>query len=127
MEFVRIKGVYELIPTGKYNIPEPQKTSCDEIYDPSFYSGNKSICIIPALSVDLAGTRLGYGKGYYDKYLSAIKRKEIVGNDRLILICGIFKSLCTENLPKLTHDIAVDMVITEEEISKPRNSIERFL
>jgi 5-formyltetrahydrofolate cyclo-ligase len=127
MEFVRIKGVFELKPTGKYNIPEPQKTSCDEIYDASFYSDNKSICIIPALSVDLAGTRLGYGKGYYDKYLSAIKRKEIVGIDKLILICGLFSALSTEKLPRFTHDISVDIVITEEEMFKPRNYSERFI
>jgi 5-formyltetrahydrofolate cyclo-ligase len=125
MEFVRVKGVYELRPTGKYNIPEPQKVPGEEIFDVT--SDQHSICIIPALSVDLTGTRLGYGKGYYDRYLSSIKRKEIVRNDRIILICGIFSVLCTEILPKMTHDISVDMVITEDELFTPRNYSERFL
>ncbi|MDR0987557.1 MAG: 5-formyltetrahydrofolate cyclo-ligase [Ruminococcus sp.] len=118
MEFVRVKSISDLKPSGKYNIPEPQKTAYDEIFDNS--SDYNSICIMPALSVDRYGTRLGYGKGYYDKYLYAINRNKTVGNDKFVLICGIFSSLLTEKLPKYTHDILVDIIITEEEVLKPK-------
>jgi 5-formyltetrahydrofolate cyclo-ligase len=116
MEFVRINS-FDLIPTGRYNIPEPVKSSNEEIYK---YS-EKTICIMPALAVDSDGTRLGYGKGYYDKYISTLKSKETVGCDRIFLICGIFSSLCIKYLPKQHHDIPCDMIITEEETIRIEN------
>ncbi|MDR0904293.1 MAG: 5-formyltetrahydrofolate cyclo-ligase [Ruminococcus sp.] len=124
MEFVRIEGISELKATGKYNIPEPQRTPDEEVFEASM--SYNSICIVPALSADINGTRLGYGKGFYDRYFSELIRKENVEIDKIFLVCGIFSSLVTKCLPKFDHDISADMIITEEEVYKPRNYSERF-
>ncbi len=66
-----------------------------------------SICIVPAFMFDKNGYRLGYGKGYYDRYLSRYEGTTI----------GICYS---ENLQtELFHgkyDRSVDLVVTDREI-----------
>ena len=65
------------------------------------------IVIIPALCYDKVGYRLGYGKGYYDRYLDGYNGRKI----------GICPSLCvvSDALPS-SHDIKADMIITENGI-----------
>lgn len=49
---------------GAYGIPEP-KDSCRE----ADVSGKNVLCIVPGLAFDRSGARLGYGGGYYDRFL----------------------------------------------------------
>jgi len=65
------------------------------------------LIIIPCVSCDNEGHRLGYGGGYYDRYLqdsSAIK----------VLPC--FSKLQSRTIPTEKHDIQADIVITEKGI-----------
>lgn len=64
---------------------------------------DNSICIIPALAYDNNGFRLGYGKGYYDKFLS-------VYNGMKIGVC--YKDFIMK-IPVDKHDVFVDIVITD--------------
>ena len=57
---------------------------------------------------DKNGYRLGYGKGYYDKYFSKNKYKTSIGLS--------FEKLLQEEIPKEKHDKNVDLIITEERI-----------
>jgi 5-formyltetrahydrofolate cyclo-ligase len=50
-----------MIP-GRWNIPEPES---GEIIDP----GQLELVLVPLLAFDLNGQRVGYGKGYYDRFL----------------------------------------------------------
>ena len=64
---------------------------------------NLDLVIVPALMADRRGYRLGYGGGYYDRFLAKIPDvKKIV---------AIPKELYVENLPHDSHDIKVDAVI----------------
>jgi len=63
------------------------------------------LIIVPALVYDKLGYRLGYGGGYYDRFLSGI-RAFTVGLTR--------ERLIKEKLPVEPHDIKVSCVITEE-------------
>lgn len=85
---------------NKYGILEPEKIT------PTI-PGEKDIIIIPALAVDKSFTRLGYGGGYYDRYLRDKKGIKIV----LIPEC-----LFLAELPVDEFDVCCDIVITEKKI-----------
>ena len=70
------------------------------------YLGNIDLIIVPGVVFDKNKNRLGYGKGYYDKYLCS---KDIYK----IGIC--FSEQIIDNIPNEKHDIKVDMIITEKE------------
>ena len=87
---------------GSFGIIEPQ---CECIKD---YSSIDMI-IIPACAADIDGYRLGYGKGYYDRFLPKLP----ITCQKVVVIYSelLYKTICPENF-----DIKVDMVITDKEI-----------
>ena len=102
MDFFRIDGFSQL-NSGKYGIYEPSETlpvwNCME--------SKKNLCVVPGLSFDKNGYRLGFGKGYYDRFLSDFE--------------GIKAGLCYENcvskkLPIDENDISADLLVTEKNI-----------
>ena len=88
------------LKTGEYNIPEPigRIVTDDEL------SG--ALCIVPALAFDTNGNRLGYGGGYYDRFLASFKGISVC------LIYSDLQSKCT--LPTDEYDIKPNMIITEK-------------
>ena len=52
-----------------FNILEPQSTP--------IYSGDIDMVLIPMLAFDLRGYRVGYGKGFYDRFLQGITTRKI--------------------------------------------------
>jgi 5-formyltetrahydrofolate cyclo-ligase len=85
---------------GSYGIREPKSNSKKAIFT------QKSICIVPALAFDSNGNRLGYGKGFYDRFLN-----EFTG----ISIGITFSELKCDLLPTENTDIPVDIIITDKE------------
>lgn len=84
---------------GMYGISEP-KDSCRD-YESDF---ENAVCFVPALSFDCRGFRLGYGKGYYDRFLKNFS--------------GISIGLCYDDflvdvLPINSYDIGVEYIVTE--------------
>ncbi len=98
MKFFKADSTDDL-QIGMYNIPEP-KQGCKE-YKPQ----RNDLIIVPCLSVDKNGNRIGYGKGYYDRFL-----KEFKG----ISICPCYHELLTEALPTDKYDIQVNVIMTEQ-------------
>ena len=82
--------------TSRFKIREP--ISNEE------YTGNIDLFIVPGVAFDKEGNRLGYGGGYYDKYLSNT-------NTPTIGIC--FEEQITDEIEVEEHDIQVDVVQTE--------------
>lgn len=108
MDFYFIKGVKSL-EKGTFGVLEPAPGKCVKAY-----AFETALCIIPGLAFDMLGYRLGYGKGYYDRFLSA--------HPRLIKM-GLCYCSCTFN--ELIHgryDICSDMLITEKYIRKNMKS-----
>jgi 5-formyltetrahydrofolate cyclo-ligase len=66
-----------------------------------------SIIIVPLITCDNNGYRIGYGKGYYDKYMDK------KSNTLLIGLCYA-KCLYPKELPHENHDCKLDIVITEK-------------
>ncbi len=67
------------------------------------------LIIIPALLIDKNGHRLGYGKGYYDRFLAKLP-------ETCIKIVPIADELVIDSLPYDEFDIAVDMAVTQKNI-----------
>ena len=86
-------GVYEPVSGKEINPKEPD------------------IIFIPALTVDKKGYRLGYGKGYYDRFLPKLSKD----CKKIVLIPD---ELVVENLPYDKFDIPVDIAITQSKIYK---------
>lgn len=63
MIFRRIYAVTQTRP-GRYGIPEPDD-SCEVIVP-----DERTLCVCPCLCCDLSGGRLGWGGGYYDRFLA---------------------------------------------------------
>lgn len=71
---------------------------------------NYDLAIVPLLGFDRSGNRLGYGGGYYDKFLARNHCKQIVGLSYGFQEIG--------SLPVEPHDQKLDLIITEQEIIK---------
>ena len=65
--------------------------------------------LIPAAAVDRDGNRLGWGKGFYDRFLPS------VDGDPL-LIAVVFDSDRVDQIPTEEHDAPIDAIVTETEI-----------
>ena len=103
LEFVAIASLEQLV-AAPFNLLEPAK----ELPALTEDQKNNSICIVPALLVDAKGYRLGYGAGFYDRFLSTYPGKKI---------CLAYQqNLSRTMLPHTAFDITVDLVITESEV-----------
>ena len=99
MEFYYIESVEELSP-GMFGVLEPSAMP-ERLYQES----DGGLCLVPAFSYDWQGYRLGYGKGYYDRFLSRFE-----GN-----IVGICYSDCVQrSLPHGRYDRPVELLVTEK-------------
>lgn len=68
------------------------------------------LVILPGLSVDESGNRLGYGGGYYDRFLSGLL--ETPGKSTFVMV--LFQELLADSVPHLPHDVPVDAFVTDE-------------
>jgi 5-formyltetrahydrofolate cyclo-ligase len=82
--------------------PEPTST---ELAEPAAID----LVIVPGLAFDPAGNRLGYGKGFYDRFLA--QHRNASPHGRTIGICFDFQVLV--EIPVTEHDIPVSMVVTD--------------
>jgi 5-formyltetrahydrofolate cyclo-ligase len=72
-----------------------------------------SLVLVPLLAFDSRGHRLGYGGGYYDRTLDRLRR------DGAVIAIGIaFAGQEVEELPRETHDHALDLIVTESGIRR---------
>ena len=91
----------EKLEKGNFEIMEP-KDSCKK--------AEKIDCVlIPTVGVSKSGVRLGYGKGYYDRFLSLIDA---------VKISLTYSKQIVKSIPNDSHDIKIDLIITEDEIIK---------
>ena len=96
MFFCYVTNLNELTP-GKYNIPEPTNENIVTDFD-------NAICIVPGICYDKENYRIGYGKGYYDRFLSKNKIKTIG-------LC--YKECIVKKIDNDKYDYKIDEVITE--------------
>ncbi len=89
----------ERLTRGSFGILEPDPECLP------WQSTGSALCIVPALAVDAEGYRIGYGKGYYDRFLA-----DFGG----VTACAAFDVSVTDTLPHGDYDIPVNRIITEK-------------
>jgi 5-formyltetrahydrofolate cyclo-ligase len=93
---------------GPLGIPEPSPAAAEVIPD---------IMLTPLAAFDRLGHRIGYGAGHYDFTFAHLRKtKQIVG------IGLAFAAQEIEAVPALSHDVALDYVLTESDVFDFRSS-----
>lgn len=99
MEFYYFQSIVDL-KQGAYDIWEPIGT--ERVTD------EQSLVIMPGVAFDLDCNRIGYGKGYYDKYLSKHPHMKKIALAYEFQIVGKIK--------RETHDVRPEMIVTERRV-----------
>lgn len=94
-----------LLPSGKFGILEPI-----EIMKIAYK--NIDLVLVPGIAFDRGGHRIGYGYGYYDKFLRKVPKAAKIG------LCFDFQVV--DRIPKEEHDVPVDLIVTEERVIECR-------
>ncbi|MBD5542962.1 MAG: 5-formyltetrahydrofolate cyclo-ligase [Lachnospiraceae bacterium] len=105
MEFFRISSMKDLAK-GYKGILEPEAAP-NEQWKPA---GKKTLLFLPGAVFDRQGHRIGYGKGFYDRFL---ERMRDCLEAKAALAYGM---QVKETIPFEAHDQRADMIITEKEI-----------
>ena len=66
--------------------------------------------IVPGLAADPLGNRLGYGGGFYDRFLATLP----LGDEGSLVVMPIFGQYVIERIPKQANDIPVHKLVTED-------------
>tara|TARA_Y100000389_G_C17331202_1_gene448194 strand:- start:381 stop:920 length:540 start_codon:yes stop_codon:yes gene_type:complete len=90
----------EPLTINKYGIPEP--TSNKIIYP--------NILLVPLVAFDKSLNRIGYGGGFYDRYLKKLKKRK-----KIIKIGLAYSFQKVREVPTNKHDIKLDFIVTEKE------------
>jgi 5-formyltetrahydrofolate cyclo-ligase len=99
MEVRQIRGEADLAP-GRHGLLEPNERC------PLLAPEDIDFVVVPCLSCDPFGNRLGYGGGYYDRYLKRLRK-----NTALMAVCR--EKLLCQNLPSGPHDVGLGSYVTE--------------
>lgn len=96
--FYRVQELNEL-EAGKFGLLEPNSQwvmECSKL----------TLMIIPGIAFDLQGYRIGFGAGYYDRYLSK--------NSPLATFGVAYSWQVFDQIPKEEYDLALTRIITEK-------------
>ncbi len=111
MDYHFIQNEQELLP-GAYGILEPDASL--PLYDPKNDDPAYAhpVCIVPGLVFDTDGYRIGYGKGYYDRYLVDFSG---------VRIGAVYSDFVLPRLIRGRFDLAVDVLVTEKGVKAVAN------
>ena len=98
---------FKKLTKNKYNIFEPSDGN-------EIYPIDHEIIIIPTVAVDKNGYRLGYGGGYYDRFLESVTQR----SNRPLLIGLIYDFQFIDDSFNELHDVKLDMVFSEQQSKK---------
>lgn len=101
MEFYEISDISELNP-GYMGIYEPDINGKEPDYSRTGF-----MCM-PGLAFDRSYNRIGYGGGFYDRYLSV--------DNKLYKAALAYEAQLLESIPAQDGDVRPDMIVTEESI-----------
>lgn len=97
MEFYYIDDIHD-VKEGYFGIREPKNHFAA--------NGEHALMIMPGVAFDRKCNRIGYGKGFYDKY--------VTGKSIQRIIALAFEYQIVESVPTQEHDVRPELIITEE-------------
>ena len=97
----QIESLDQLVP-GKFGIREPTANQ------PVIAPADIDFCIVPCLCADRQGFRLGYGGGYYDRFLCQTQAYTVA-------LCAASR-LLDNPLPRESTDVPCDCILTERQV-----------
>lgn len=106
MEFYEIQSLEDVEP-GSFKVMEPKK-DC-----PLFVESG--LMLVPLVVFDNAGNRIGYGKGFYDRYINSHKD---AGNGPKILLGVGYEMQRVDKIPADNFDYPMDYLVTEKVFEK---------
>lgn len=108
MAFFVIKSLDEL-QKASFDLLEP-----DVKKSPLLVDFSSSICVLPGFAFDTNGYRIGFGKGYYDRFLQKYAGIKIG-------IC--YNSCIADSLPHGRYDVSANFIVTPKYILTMKNKI----
>lgn len=108
MVFRHVERV-EALQEGAFGILEPCPTGTDHQADEA------DLIVVPGVAFDLGGHRIGYGKGFYDRFLQHPGRRA-----HLVGLCHDFQ-LTDDALPADVHDIPMEIIVTDKRIIRTQH------
>ena len=109
MKYHIVSSLDEL-SVDSYGIREPSPDA--PLYDPATETGS-AVCFVPGLLYDKQGFRLGYGKGFYDRYLSEFSGSRIG---------VIYSDYIVPTVPRGRYDVSCDILLTENGVKSVKKS-----
>ena len=100
MEFRRILD-FSSLEKDNFDIMEP-KDECKA-------DNNLEVILVPTVGISPNGVRLGYGHGFYDRFLE---------KNKITTISLTLEKQVVKSIPKSAHDITIDWIVTEDRILK---------
>jgi len=100
IEFRKIAD-FSSLEKGSFEIMEP-KDDCK-------IDNDLDVVLVPTVGISPIGVRLGYGHGFYDRFLAEHKT---------VTISLTLEKQIIKNIPKSDHDIIIDWIVTEDRILK---------
>lgn len=107
IEFTEISGLSDLKP-GAFNVPEPPPAVRRRV-DPE----EIDLIVVPGVVFDMSGGRMGYGKGYYDRFLH---RLLAVRPDACVVGLALEIQVVEKIPERKSTDSPVQILITEERV-----------
>ena len=98
IEFRKIEN-FSNLENGSFDIMEP-RNECP-------VDNNLDVILVPTVGISPTGVRLGYGHGFYDRFLAENKIETI----SLTLEKQIIK-----NIPRSDHDVIINWIVTEDRV-----------
>ena len=92
---------FENLVEGKLGVLEPIEAM-------NIAYKNIDVVLVPGIAFDLQGNRIGYGSGYYDKFLKKVPKAIKIGL--------AFDFQIVDKIPNEEHDVSVDFIVTEERV-----------
>ena len=112
MDFYEIHSLEELFP-GNFGILEPQVENQQPVIPV-----NGDVMLVPGAVFDRQGSRIGYGKGYYDRYWNQIV--STYGSKPYLIALAFACQISLKRLPTEEHDKKIDCILTERRVIMPK-------